>query len=420
MVKTNLSKYLIFLIFVIIAYSIMPIIPRLFSTYLTAYAYLIIVLVAFFAVLAANGVRALSELLPIIAPLLMLNIFIYVVTNPSLILWGYGILLDLVAVFLGWYILKFFDYKMIRTFTVFILLLYAVTAITTIIGLQSNPDAARYLATVADANEADAIMYGFMNIGGYSFVYSVALIYPAIIYGYKRKKIHVVFLIIYALLDFFLIINSGYTIALLLFIMSTVFIFLKKNLQSKNVVIIFVVGLIAILLFFSLVSDGLNSLADIIDNEIISARLRDLAGGRVGLEASEDNRLELYLKSLNSFITHPILGGMFNSVPKGGHSFILDTLAQYGIFGLGTLVVIYISIYREFYRKYKNKIGYGYVFWIFIQPLILSTVNTGMWIYELTLFIPIILAYIDRKGVKDESTLGSKLSPSKNRGRLRY
>ena len=44
-----------------------------------------------------------------------------------------------------------------------------------------------------------------------------------------------------------------------------------------------------------------------------------------------------------------------------------------------------------------------------MQTIILSVLNPGMWIYELTLYIPIILSYVDQKGVKDESSLDSKL-----------
>ena len=113
--------------------------------------------------------------------------------------------------------------------------------------------------------------------------------------------------------------------------------------------------------------------------------------------------------SFNSFLTHPIFGGMFESVVIGGHSYILDTIAQYGAFGLFALIFIYRAIYIKFFMRYKNKSGYGFVFWTFLQAIILSLVNTRMWIEVLTLFIPLIFAYVDQKGNKYENALYSKL-----------
>ena len=408
MIKTDKVTSLALLIIVILAYSIMPIIPRIFSAYLTTYAYLGVVILTFFAILIIGKQEFLLGIFPIIIPLVMLNVIIYFSTRPEMMLWVYSLLLDVLAVAIGAYVIRFFDYKVIRVFVVVILIFLAITAITTIIGLNTNPDAARYLATVAESNEEEAVRYGFMNIGGYEFVYTVGLIYPAIIYGYKSKKIHFAVLIAYAVIDFILIINSGYTISLLLFIASTVFIFFKKELTVRNVVVIFIVVLLFSLLLFSLLSYLIDSLADVIDNKTISDRLHDLAGGREGLEKSEDNRLELYLTSITSFISHPIFGGIFKSVPTSGHSYILATLANYGIFGLIALIFIYSAIYTTFYKTHKNEAGYGYVFWTFMQAIILSVLNTGLWIYVLTLFLPIILTYINQKGVKDESSLDSK------------
>ena len=409
MLKTNKITTITLLIFVVLAYSIMPIVSRLFSAYLTTYAYLAVVLVTVLAVLLIGKQDFLINLFPIIIPLIILNVLIYFSTNPSIIMWVYSLLLNILAIVIGIYVIQSYDTKLLKILTYFILVIHGITALTTIIGLNNNPDAARYLATVADSNEADAVKYGFMNIGGFEFVYSVALIYPAIIYGFKRKKIHVSIVIIYAVIDFILVINTGYTIALLLFIASTVFVFFRNNLTVKNVVIIFVITLLVSLLVFPLFSYLLNALADVIGNETIAERLRDLAGGREGLEASEDNRLALYMMSLTSFITHPLFGGMFNSVSIGGHSEILDKIAQYGIFGLIAIVLIYSAIYKKFFKVYKNESGYGYVFWIFMQAVILSVLNPGMWIYQLALMIPVILAYINQKENKNEGSLDSKL-----------
>ena len=397
------------LITVVIAYSVMPIVSRFFSTYLTTYSYMVLLLVLVAIIIVSKDKEYLSGIVFILTPLLIWEFLIYFVTNPAAVAWGYQMLLDCVPVMLGYFIIKklgFAQYKFL--FTV-LFIAFIVTTITTVVGLQVYPDASRYIATISDSNSENAVTYDWANIGGYSFVYFVVLTYPMVIYGYKRKKIHVIFLIIFAILTFILIVNSGYTIALLLFTVSSVFAFFKRDLKVADVILIILISAIVILLLFQLFAELLNSIANVIDNKTIASRLRDLAGGKEGLEQSEDNRLELYLISFTSFLKSPLFGGIFGSYKVGGHSFILDSLSRYGLVGGAVLFFVYRMLYRTFFKPLKSKTGYGYVFWTFIQVLILSLLNTGLWLYVLGFFIPIVVAYIDKKGNKNENSLDSKL-----------
>lgn len=408
MTARNKFSMLELLIVVIIGYSIMPIVSRIFSDYFTTYAYLTVVIFTILAIFVLYGRNFLDNVVVIIIPLLMLEFLIYVITKPSPILWVYRVVTEVLPIIVGVFIVKKESFKNTKIFVFCLFLFLGITAVTTIIGLQIYPDAARYLATVSDAEEEKNVLYNYLNIGGYGFVYTVALLYPIIIYGFKRKKINVVFLIIYIILDFIIVVNSGYTIALLLFIVTTVFIFFRKDITIKEIITIFVIAILTLILLFPLVASGLEALAKVINNKDIAERLRDLAGGKEGLEASEDSRLALYMMSLNSFISHPIFGGMFNNVEVGGHSFILDTIAQYGIFGLAALIFIYREIYIKFFLPYKKQTGYGFVFWTFLQTIILSTVNTGMWIEILALFVPMFFLYINSNGNQYENSLYNK------------
>ncbi|MBO4433508.1 MAG: hypothetical protein J5852_08255 [Clostridia bacterium] len=151
-------------------------------------------------------------------------------------------------------------------------------------------------------------------------------------------------------------------------------------------------------------------LADIISSDSVSGRLTALAGGVEGLENFEDNRLELYTMSLSAFFKSPLFGQLFSTTSyAGGHSFILDSLASYGILGGTTLFFIYRSIYKFFFKPFYNEAGFGFVLWSFVQAIILSFVNTGMWINVLALFIPIILYLFYNVGDEEnyESSLDS-------------
>lgn len=135
-------------------------------------------------------------------------------------------------------------------------------------------------------------------------------------------------------------------------------------------------------------------------------RLNSLAGGQAGLEQSESNRIFLYERSIRTFFDNPLFGTMLKGGGGvGGHSFILDTIGVYGIFGIALLFFMYRKIYRLFFEPFKNEDGYGYVLWLFLQSILLSCINTGLWLPVLTLFTPVILYKI--YGYGEENYEGS-------------
>ena len=68
------------------------------------------------------------------------------------------------------------------------------------------------------------------------------------------------------------------------------------------------------------------------------------------------------------------------------------------LMGAGILFFMYKKIYQWFYKPMQAEQGYGYILWIFVQAIFLSCVNTGMWLYVLTLYAPIFLYIICEKG----------------------
>lgn len=411
MEKKKGAPIIALLITIVMAYSVMPVVSRFFSEYLTTYTYLFVVLITLAIALLSKGASSITKYIGIIIPFIIWQILVISTSERAITTLLFGGLLEFVPIILGAFIVDNFSYKGIRYLSFVILILFVITSVTTIVGLQIYPDASRYLATVPDINAEENIRYNFMNIGGYNFVYMLTLIYPLLIYGYKKRKIHLFFVLLGGILTFIVIVNAGYTTALLLFIVSTVFLFFSRKLRISHVVIITIISLIVIYALSDIISSGLNSLADIIENKDISMRLRLLAEGREGLTSGEDDRLSLYMMSIRTFLKHPILGRLLmdETLMIGGHSFILDFMADFGIVGLAIIVVMYRVIYVRFFKPYKDKEGFGYVFWLFIQPIILSTVNTNMWIFVLCLYIPVVLAYIDKKEVKNENFMDSKL-----------
>ena len=266
--------------------------------------------------------------------------------------------------------------------------------ITTIVGCIENPNAARTLATVS-SSDADSYTFDMKNIGGYGFVYIMVLLYPVLILSYKTKRIRLLPTIIMTTVILATVIYSEYTTALLLFVATTALFFTRRSLSGRGIVIVTILVILFLLFFTEAIADFLRWLGDISGSDAIASRLDALAGGAEGLEASEDNRIELYRMSLEQFFAHPLFGTVFASYrTNGGHSFILDNMAQYGIIGGIVMYSMYKRVFIRFFMPFKDKPGFGYVIWTFIQVIILSLVNTGMFLEVLCSFAPLLFFWI--------------------------
>jgi len=383
----------------IILYSIMPIVAQFFSDFLTTYAYMVILLGAVVFTVTIRGTDSLAESILVLIPFVLWMLLEYFTKDQQLFLWGYSAVIMLAPVLFGVLLMKETGPKVVRFFAILLGIAILITMITTIIGTIIYPDASRYIATVEKANDPLLRTYNYVNLGGYEFVYTCILLYPAVIFAFKQRKLHLVFAVIASVLVLFLTLNSGYTTAFLLWIASTATFFLPRNISKRTVLILLIVTIVAFIIFFALFSASMKGLAKLIDNEDIAYRLEALAGGSEGIRASDDDRIALYEKSLNAFIKSPLIGNiLYTGSNNGGHSFVLDFAAQYGLVGVALLIVMYRLVFVRFYKPFERIPGYGYVLWMFLQAIILSVVNTGMWLNILCWFIPISITAILQKG----------------------
>lgn len=402
------------MIMYVIIYTIMPIVQRLTSRFLTVYFYLAVVVLLVILLSVSNRSVASEKNGFLWLPFILYGLLTVFYTHEDILMWGYQTLLFLLPVIIGYYFSK--DNTRIKpSYSIMVILCVIITMITTVIGCIRNPSAARILATVS-SQDSESYIYDMQNIGGYSFVYIVVLLYPILILSYKVKRIKLPTAIVLAALMLITIVYTEYTTALLLFTITSILFFTKSNLSSRGTVIIAISALLFLLIFSGFIADFLRWLGNIIGSEAISMRLDALAGGRSGLEQSEDNRLELYQMSINHFLNHPIFGTLFESYKvNGGHSFVLDNLASFGLLGGVLMFLMYKGVFKRFLLPYREKSGFGYVVWTFIQSIILSIVNTGMWLEVLCLFVPILLHWIYRnetetEEAKDKTDLDSKLA----------
>ena len=391
-VKLNILDFLLILIML---YTVAPIVSRFISSYLTTYVYMLVIVAAVALLLLCRGMKSINDCILMLVPFLIWKLMAFFMVKSDLITWGYGALLDLVPILAGYYMMTCCDEDKNKFFMWLIIAVFAVTLITTVIGCIQHEGAARYLATVEKPNEAEAVLYGWLNLGGYQFVYMTVLLHPIVVLAYKKGKIKKWMAIVCSVAVFVLAIYSEYTTALLLTLFTCVLYFFKKDLKPKQLIGLTVAAILMFTVFSELFSRFLTWLAEIIGSDTIALRLEALAGGKTGIENSEDNRIALYEASIKTFFKNPLLGTFLNGGGVGGgHSFILDFAAQFGLVGIVLLVCMYRIIYRFAFAKYKGQEGYGYVLWIFLQTMLLSTINTGMWLPILMLFVPILLRTI--------------------------
>jgi hypothetical protein len=250
------------------------------------------------------------------------------------------------------------------------------------------------LATVDSTDEA-AILYNWYNIGGFDFIYMIVLLYPILIMAYKQRKIHLPTALCGTALVYATVLLSEYTTALLLLLLSTVLFFVKRDLTKRDIFLLLVIGVVLLLVCQSVLPQLLAYIGTLTGSETVSERLAALAGGTAGLEASEDNRIFLYRRSLTTFLQHPLFGTFLSGGGGvGGHSGILDILGKYGLLGAGLLCWMYRKIYRYFVAPYKDMPGYGFILWTLLQAIVLSVLNPGLWLSVLALIVPIFVSHI--------------------------
>lgn len=377
----------------IIVYTISPLVNQATSTFLTTYFYMGVVVVTVIFTFVACGLKNIREYVSLLVPFVLFELLQMLTADKSnMLLLGYRVLLFMLPVCLGYFLINNSDNMNLYAYCVIIV--YSITLVTTIAGCINNPNAARVLATTATSQDPTAVNYNWQNIGGFSFVYSCTLLYPLVILALKQKRIHFIFAVIFAIAIFSLAVNTEYTISLMLVLVTSMLLFLPKDLSAKK---LFLLGMTAVFLAFvfsSVVVMLLNAIAGLIGNNTMGEKLVLIFSGEEAINSYDDKRLDRYLTSLTVFFKNPLFGSFLTGEKVGGHSFILDNLAEFGLMGGTLLFFMYRGIYKCFYKPYAEKTGSGYIVWLFVAPIFLSFINPGMWLDNHCLFFPMILNLI--------------------------
>ncbi len=358
--------------------------------------YAILIIALFFIFISTEGLKSVLKILPIfLIPLL--DVFISTKTTLSFFQGISGFLQDLILPLLAIYIIRRNDVKTGKILLLIYIGINFITCITTYWGNLMFPGASRELATGGFSNTTMYLVYSNLNIGGFSFCYTIVL-YAIFLIGTIKNREYIkvrhwffVFVIIYLIAICMVVLVTEYTTALLMLVAVLLLFFIKRNFKLKYIIALGCFALISFYVFKPLIVDVLHVASENIQSDSVSHRLYDLSlslDGKLTTEGSDlDTREEGYTKSLKTFIKTPFGTWNFNNI--GGHSYFFDALSKYGIFGLILLIITIAKLYSIYMKPLNGHFIYGYTFVALLLFVAMGFVNPHLFTDVIMFVVPV-------------------------------
>lgn len=269
--------------------------------------------------------------------------------------------------------------------------------INTMVELSVNESATKSWADFDEQSEK--------NVGTYSYVYAVPILFVSLPYLFvQMKNSFLKFLIVgVGIFLFSFLLLAQYTLALLIAIIGLV-LQISFNIKSNKTKII--LWLCCILVFLVLPTI-LDYLATHVPSEQMAIRLQEIASFFGKGDASGYNlngRLTLYGKAIKAFLRSPIIGN--RSLGFSGHATFLCVFADIGILGGG----IFFYLYFLSRKKVDDNLGRSKRAFaaVFISLLLMGFTNPIHSAFSLSfivwMVVPLLIVCINNKKEKDNET----------------
>ena len=315
--------------------------------------------------------------------------------DDSFIMSAYSLIQIFSFALVGEYLKKNRQDKSTKILYLFLLLIFAVTTITTYSGNLVMPGASRNMATGLEDNRELMALYTSLNIGGFAFVYTLVLVLPFLFYALRfyldnlLKKLLLIGLLAF---DFLVIYTTEYSTAIIGMTLCVSILFLPCRLTQRNIIWVSFFILVGGIILLNILPSLLQLASTASESYAVSSRMDELGDMLSGTDTSGDvqGRFNLWRQSWNNFIHHPLFG---TGTPGGGHSFLLDTLSKYGLIGLMLVCFQYRATYRLFVKPYLKTDMCTLFMFVYILNMVFSIVNTYFYYNIFLLFIPLFIAY---------------------------
>lgn len=302
-------------------------------------------------------------------------------------------------VFMAMAIFQADSFKLYKNVALFAVIVTIFIIINNIYISTIYPNAIRGLVGASAFNDTYmSTFYQHLGVCYYGFA-AMAMTIPAVSVGLAKKSKNKKFQLVcftFAALSFVFLYFAGVTTPLLISLIILFFaIFLKKISFLR-------VGIIGIVVFLiiPIILDVLSNLS-IIEGTNFETRIKDVntyaSTGAVEDDSDISSRFDLMAKSLHAFINNPLFGNLV--ADRGGHNYLFDMLAKYGIIGF----YLFVSFIKSTIIYMKSKIPYeqqGTYLSCVIGLLVLSCLKncsgTEYWLY-IFLYIPCVLIVFSKK-----------------------
>lgn len=312
----------------------------------------------------------------------------------------YYCFVSLAFVFGGMMLYDGMDENLLKHLFLFVTAIYLITAITSIIGLDVYPLAARELArgstydTSLDFTTYKEI-YRKMNIASWSQAYGMLFAIPVsfMVWKRKRKPFYIALLAAVAIM----LVASQITFAVLLAIVLIAASILCSESKNKTIFITLLFSIIAVIILINLegILTSAVSLSEEAGFEFLTTKLNDMKMLLIHRDAVGDAhaRGRLYQTSIKTFFDSPIFGLMaagsasLNTI--GYHSEFFDFIGTFGLVGLFVMITSFVGYFR-FLKKTRCPKELAIIFVGFIGLFIFNPVFNSPQVFAGAFLYPLL------------------------------
>ncbi len=247
--------------------------------------------------------------------------------------------------------------------------------------LEEMPDVCRELAKSTTRQSTELSNFRMRNVGGFEYSYMMGIVTLGFVWTAlkaKNKWLRIASAVA-SVVCYYFIIQTMYTLLLILAFIGTVMIFFFTT-KSKVVKVVIIAGSIAMLIFmepmFKFLADVFSfnfGLEEKFTNMYLAIRYEDV--DMVG------SRPELLLKALINWAKNPIFGGKHSD--QNSHSFIMTYLGNSGIVGFGVWIGFFVvgwRMLRKEISKYTKELSLFDSVMIYV--LLLAAFNPIGYVFE--------------------------------------
>lgn len=247
------------------------------------------------------------------------------------------------------------DLNGLKIVAIISLIIIIINSAGTVKIVSSESDAVRSMVIYSVKGDIKTYQH-YLKSGMASFgqVHALPFLLPILIGLAKNidiKKMKWLFLFV-SFFSYYFIIKAAFTTPILL---ATVGMLLALFVTTNKRLNLFFLGLF-ISLYLILVNAGffshfLGGTKSLFTDTFVSERINDVSNSIMSGQTTGHVKVrgDLYLTSLSTFLKHPLLGG-FETNSAGGHAFILDRFAYFGLVGTVPFIVYLYYFFKKIYK----------------------------------------------------------------------